>query len=548
MNHINFRGSFWFILILSSSLFAQETHNLEIIWEKGSPDSVFYFGRCIASGDVNGDSFSDIMIVGDSVLDLTNPDSCYRGRCWIFFGGPNLDTIPDIRLNNLQKFIFRSLISTDVNSDGFSDVCCGATNNAGGYGAVLIFLGGNPMDSTCDYVLHSTQAGSCFGCAVASGDVNGDSYSDLIVGAYGAWPMPGGYDMGRVYIYYGGPNFDTIPDIILNGGHENDRESFGVSASGTGDVNDDGYKDIIIGAYNYGPNIAGRIYIYYGGDPMDTIYDVAMTGEGTWHTLGVFGVDFINNLQTFDHAITSTPIWGPTNPQGYNPGKVYVLFGGMPMDSVPDVWMIGRTDASTLGMSISSAGNMTNNFYDEIVAGAPVEYNSKGTSYLWLGGVLLDTVSDAWLRGVVGGDGIGWMVASASDVNGDGRDEVMVSNSAGRIPRVWVCKYTGQGIEENRLPQTAFRIPLEIKPNPAKSVILVHCQLPVKNMKIYDITGKIVKVFEVAKMLESGRYEIKWDLRDNNQNKISSGIYFIKAAIDNGQDIISEINKIIVTR
>jgi len=79
-------------------------------------------------------------------------------------------------------------------------------------------------------------------------------------------------------------------------------------------------------------------------------------------------------------------------------------------------------------------------------------------------------------------------------------------------------------------------------------VILVHCPLPMKNMKIYDITGKIVKVFEVAKMLESGRYEIKWDLRDNNQNKISSGIYFIKAAIDNGQDIISEINKIIVTR
>jgi hypothetical protein len=544
-----------FISILFSLLFiigfAQETHNLEIIWQKTSPDSVFYFGRCITSGDVNDDSFSDIMIVGDSVLDLSNPDSAYRGVCWVYLGGTNPDTIPDNRFNNLQKLIFWSLHSGDINGDGFDDVILGALNNAGGYGEVLIFLGGNPMDTICDYVLHSTQAGSCFGCAVATGDVNGDGYDDLIVGAYGAWPMPGGYDMGRVYIYYGGPNFDTIPDIILNGGHENDRESFGVSASGTGDVNDDGYKDIIIGAYNFGPNITGRIYIYYGGDPLDTIYDVAMTGEGTWHALGVYGVDFLKNIYAYDYAITGCCFW----PNGFprvSPGKVYVLFGGNPMDSVPDVWMIGRTNTSGLGDWTASAGDLNMSNSEEIVSGAPIEYNDKGSAYLWLGGTSLDTIPDAWLRGIVGGDGVGWMVASAGDVNGDGRDEVMVSNSAGRIPRVWVCKYTGSGIEEDRLPKTAFRIPMEIRPNPAKALTAIRFSLTAESrisLSIYDITGKLVKtIVNQDNMLKPGNYEARWDLRCNNQLKVSTGIYFLRFVADDGQAIIREINKITVIK
>jgi len=389
------------------------------------------------------------------------------------------------------------------------------------------------MDTICDYKIRGPHSGSGFGGAIGSGDVNGDNYKDLIVGACGAAPRPGGYLMGQVYIYYGGPNFDTIPDVILNGGHNNDHEAFGRTVSGSGDVNNDGFSDIIVGAMNYDWD-RGRIYIYLGGNPMDTIYDIAMSGEEQGQSIGQFGVDFTNNLQAFDHAITSTPLWGPTNPQGYNPGKIYVLFGGNPMDSIPDVWMIGRTDASTLGMSISSAGDLTNNFDGEIISGGPVEYNSKGTSYIWLGGASLDTIPDAWLRGIQYDDGIGWMVASAGDVDGDGRDEIMVSNYASNHTpkRVWVCKYTGQGIEENRLPFTANRIPLEMKPNPAKSVVRVRCPWFVKEIRIYDIAGKIVKVLDVDKTPKSGQFEMKWDLRDNNQRKVANGIYFIEVTIN----------------
>jgi hypothetical protein len=310
-----------FSALFFSSLLAQETHNLEIIWQKASPDSVFYFGGCIASGDVNGDSFSDIMIVGDSVLDMTL-DSAYRGVCWLYFGGANIDTIPDIRLNNLQKLTFWSLHSDDINGDGFNDVILGACNNAGGYGEVLVFLGGNPMDTICDYGVRGPMLASIFGCSVSSGDVNGDSYKDLIVGAYWSAPRPGGYLMGQVYIYFGGPNFDTMPDVILNGGHENDQEGFGTSVAGGGDVNGDGISDVIIGAGNFGPGLQGRVYIYFGGDPMDTTYDVAMSGEGSLQRLGWGGVDFLKNQTDYDYAITGTQFWSTGSG---HPGKIYVF-------------------------------------------------------------------------------------------------------------------------------------------------------------------------------------------------------------------------------
>lgn len=85
---------------------------------------------------------------------------------------------------------------------------------------------------------------------------------DLIVGAYGAAPMPGGIDMGQVFIYFGGSNFDTIPDVILNGGHCNDQEGFGAFIGQCADVNNDGYDDLVIDAVNFGA-CNGRLYIFW---------------------------------------------------------------------------------------------------------------------------------------------------------------------------------------------------------------------------------------------------------------------------------------------
>ena len=116
-----------------------------------------------------------------------------------------------------------------------------------------------------------------FGYSVSTaGDVNGDGYSDVIVGAY--FNDAGGSNAGRTYIYYGGSIFNNIADVTLTGAAAGDY--FGHSVSTAGDVNGDGYSDVIVGAYgNDAAEInAGRAYIYFGGASMNNTADVTLTG------------------------------------------------------------------------------------------------------------------------------------------------------------------------------------------------------------------------------------------------------------------------------
>ncbi len=86
---------------------------------------------------------------------------------------------------------------------------------------------------------------------------------------------------------------------------------------------------------------------------------------------------------------------------------------------------------------------------------------------------------------------------------------------------------------------------LEVKPNPTKSVMRVRCPVFVKYIKIYDITGKIIKTLDIVKVVESGEYELKWDLRDDSQKKVATGIYFIEIKTE---DKMNEIKKITVVK
>ena len=88
-----------------------------------------------------------------------------------------------------------------------------------------------------------------------AGDVNGDGYSDVIAGAYGY-----STNTGRAYIYYGGATIDTVADVTMTG--EAASNFFGRSVSIAGDVNGDGYSDVIAGAFQYS-SATGRAYIYY---------------------------------------------------------------------------------------------------------------------------------------------------------------------------------------------------------------------------------------------------------------------------------------------
>ena len=186
---------------------------------------------------------------------------------------------------NTQDFFGYSVSSAgDVNGDGYDDLIVGAvgnglaTNNAG---KAYIYFGGRVIDNMPDLILAGTSTGDKFGNSVSTaGDVNGDGYDDVIVAAY--YNDAAGVDAGRAYIYLGGSNMNSTADVVMTGAAAGDW--FGISVSTAGDVNGDGFSDVIVGAWqnDAGGTDAGRAYIYFGGASMNNVADIILTGIASW--------------------------------------------------------------------------------------------------------------------------------------------------------------------------------------------------------------------------------------------------------------------------
>lgn len=114
------------------------------------------------------------------------------------------------------------------------------------------------------WVVDGNQTNANLGSSVSSaGDVNGDGYADLIVGAWQYW-VGGPFNEGAAFVYLGSPTGpSTVPASILRGGEV--AATLGFSVSTAGDVNGDGYADVIVGApYIYNNNRPGRVEVYLG--------------------------------------------------------------------------------------------------------------------------------------------------------------------------------------------------------------------------------------------------------------------------------------------
>ncbi|MCH7879867.1 MAG: FG-GAP repeat protein, partial [candidate division Zixibacteria bacterium] len=148
----------------------------------------------------------------------------------------------------------------DVNNDGFADLIVGALpNDAGGSNAGRAYV----YSGQTGALLHTftgEAAGDWFGHSVSgAGDVNNDGFADLIVGGPGN--NAGGGNAGRAYVYSG-----QTGALLHTFTGEAAVDFFGFSVSGAGDVNNDGFADLIVGAYrnDAGGSDAGRAYVYSG--------------------------------------------------------------------------------------------------------------------------------------------------------------------------------------------------------------------------------------------------------------------------------------------
>jgi MYXO-CTERM domain-containing protein len=371
-------------------------------------------GNSVASGDFDGDGLSDVVIGAPGY-------SSYAGKVYVASGGLAHTTTLTGSGTARDYFGYSVASLGDVDGDG-SDELIVSANGWSDIGAAYVYdLTGTPL-----YVTHTTIIGASddeLGISVAgAGDVNGDGYDDVIVGAYGYL----GYT-GRALIYEGSASgLATTASVTFTGSAVEDY--FGKSVAGAGDVNGDGYDDVVVGAYGHGTY--GTAYVYDGSRTgPSTTPTTTIDGLSTSYYLGnlVAGAGDVNGDGYDDVLIATT---------GAYPYKINVYQGSATGTRTTATTSIQE---STVVTAIASAGDVNGDGYDDIVVGCSGYSSSKGQAYLYdgsAGGV--SSTAASTLTGETTSSYLGQAVAGAGDVNGDGYDDVVVgaygySSSKGRV-------------------------------------------------------------------------------------------------------------------
>ncbi len=378
------------------------------------------------AGDFNGDGYDDV-IAGAPAHDAGGDDA---GRAYVYFGGPFADSVADVVLTGeAAGDAFGQAVAGvgDLNDDGFDDLVVGAPYHDAigpGSGRAYVFYGGASPEATPDLILDGIALNSYFGYSVAgAGDLNDDGFADVIVGAYANATG----ERGRAFVYFGALFPDNDPDLIYNG--ETTGDSFGASVAGAGDINWDGYDDVIVGARlnDAGGAEAGRAYVYYGGSLPNTVPDLILTGESPGDAFGTSVASAGDmNLDGYDDVIVGAPY---NDALGSFAGRAYVFLGGFVPNATPDVILQVTAPGDLFGSAVAAAGDMNGDLYSDVIVGAYTSNYSgldAGRAYVFFGSAAPEGIADAYYQNAAPGDHFGFALAGGGDFDGDGNSDVVM--------------------------------------------------------------------------------------------------------------------------
>jgi len=397
------------------------------------------------AGDVNGDGYDDFL-VGAPEDDTAAPNA---GAAYLIYGtgtpltSASLSTAVKFTGEATWHFAGASVSSAgDVNGDGYDDILVGAhVGDDGDYGVGTVYLiyGSHTKLtsaslSTAVKFTEEESASSDVGSRVSSaGDVNGDGYDDILIGAFGDREIDS--TAGAAYLIYGSSiplSSSCLSDIAIKFTGEAEDNRAGDAVSAAGDVNGDGYDDFLVGAPWHDVSTAGNgaVYLIYGSSSKFTSTSlntaVKFTGVMTW-----------------EYAGTSVSSAGDVNGDGYddiligadvsiedsdNTNIAYLIYGAHSnlVSASLNTAVKFTKETVDIGYSVSTAGDVNNDGYDDILIGT-----SDDGIYVIYGSstkLSLDSLSTAiQFIGETMYD-IGYFVSSAGDVNGDGYDDVLIGD------------------------------------------------------------------------------------------------------------------------
>lgn len=416
----------------------------------GDPDGATLFGianddhagfSVSAAGDVNADGYHDF-VIGAPYADTET--FVGTGQAYLVFGTPGDLPASLGLLDGSNGFLMQGLLgfdragfsvdtAGDINGDGYDDLVIGTPSddaeNPTAIGQAYVIYGKADgfaaqvnlweLVGESGFPLFGLNAGDHLGSAVSTvGDVNGDGFDDFAVGApYADRAADSG--QGSAYIIFGG----TAPAAgvnILDGSNGFRVDGFipferaGFSISSAGDFNGDGFDDVLIGApgdrndpfdpFDYAnPAGAGRGYVIFGKgtdfDPVINLANVDITGDG----FSITGIDGLADGDGVDYAGFSVSSAGDVDGDGFDDiilgapyvdtgttgvGEAYLIYGrgegfpdGLTLASLSDdqgMQLVGERSLDRAGHSVSAAGDVNGDGFDDVIIGSPSVFPDSG--------------------------------------------------------------------------------------------------------------------------------------------------------------------------